>query len=149
MSLPVEFDFALIKMGDGATPTELFTTICGMQDVTLNETVNSNDRFVRDCTKPGEVPQRRVQPSGKQTDLTGTGLTNATNIATVRAALGVSKNYKIEVYKRDGTDAGDLLGTFAGPFVMLSNNLNMTLDTPGSAEITLASDGAITYTAAT
>jgi hypothetical protein len=148
MSLPVEFDFALIKMGNGATPTELFETICGMQDVTLNETVNTNDRFVRDCAKPGEVPQRRVQPSGKQTDMTGTGLTNAENIADVRAALGVSKNYRVEVYKRDGTDTGELLGTFAGPFVMTSANLNMSLETPGSAEITLASDGAITYTAA-
>lgn len=148
MSLPVEFDFALIKMGNGATPTELFETICGMQDVTLNETVNTNDRFVRDCAKPGEVPQRRVQPSGKQTDMTGTGLTNADNIADVRAALGVSKNYRVEVYKRDGTDAGELLGTFAGPFVMTSSNLNMSLETPGSAEITLASDGAITYTPA-
>lgn len=148
MSLPTEFDFALIKMGDGATPTELFTTICGMQDVTLNETVNTNDRFVRDCAKPGEVPQRRVQPSGKQTDLTGTGLTNADNIASIRAALGVSKSYRVEVYKRDGTDAGDLLGTFAGKFVMTAANLNMSLETPGSAEITLASDGALTYTAA-
>lgn len=148
MSLPTEFDFALIKMGDGATPTEVFTTICGLQDATLNETVNTNDRFVRDCAKPGEVPQRRVQPTGKQTDITGTGLTNADNIASVRAALGVSKNYRIEAYKRDGTDAGKLLGTFSGPFVMTSSNLNMTLDTPGSAEITLASDGAVTYTAA-
>ncbi|UPT53050.1 major tail protein [Synechococcus phage Yong-M3-232] len=148
MSLPTEFDFALIKMGDGATPTEVFTTICGLQDATLNETVNTNDRFVRDCTKPGEVPQRRVQATGKQTDITGTGLTNADNIADVRAALGVSKNYQIEVYQRDGTDEGSLLGTFAGAFVMTSSNLNVTLDTPGSAEITLASDGALTYTAA-
>lgn len=148
MSLPTEFDFALVKMGDGATPTELFTTICGLQDATLNETVNTNDRFVRDCTKPGEVPQRRVQPSGKQTDITGTGLTNAEEIVRVRAALGVSKNYRIEVYRRDGSDTGVLLGTFAGKFVMTASNLNMTLDTPGSAEITLASDGALTYTAA-
>lgn len=148
MSLPTEFDFALIKMGDGATPTEVFTTICGMQDATLNETVNTNDRFVRDCAKPGEVPQRRVQTTGKQTDITGTGLTNADNIASVRAALGVPKNYRVEVYRRDGTDAGVLLGTFAGKFVMTSSNLNVTLDTPGSAEITLASDGALTYTAA-
>lgn len=147
MSLPTEFDFALIKMGDGAT-TEVFTTICGLQDATINETVNTTDRFVRDCATPGIVPQRRVQSTGKQTDVTGTGLTNADNIAAVRAAMGVSKNYRIEGYKRDGTDTGELLGTFTGPFVMTSNNLSLTLDTPGSAEITLASDGAVTYTAA-
>ena len=147
MSLPTEFDFALIKIGDGADP-EVFTLICGMQDCTVNETVNTNDRFVRDCAKPGEVPQRKVQPTGKQTDITGTGLTNHDEVANVRACLGISKNYTIEAYQRDGTDAGTLLGTFAGAFVMTSSNLNITIDTPGSAEITLASDGAMTYTAA-
>jgi hypothetical protein len=147
MSLPTEFDFALIKMGDAASP-EVFTAICGMQDVTVNETVNTNDRFVRDCAKPGEVPNRRVQPTGKQTDITGSGLTNADEVVRVRAALGVSKNYKVEAYQRDGTDAGVLLGTFAGPFVMLSSNNNLSIESPGSAEITLASDGAFAYTAA-
>lgn len=147
MSLPTEFDFALIKIGDGADP-EVFTLICGMQDVTVNETVNTNDRFVRDCAKPGEVPQRKVQSTGKQTDITGSGLTNADEVANIRACLGVSKNYTIEAYDRDGTDAGALLGTFSGAFVMTSSNLNITIDTPGSAEITLASDGAMTYTAA-
>jgi len=147
VSLPKEIDFALIKMGDGETP-EVFTVICGLQDATVNETVNTNDRFVRDCAKPGEVPQRRVQATGKQTDITATGLTNADEIVRVRAALGFSANYKVECYQRDGTDAGTLLGTYAGPFVMTSKNLNLTLESPGSAEITLASDGAVTYTEA-
>lgn len=147
MSLPTEIDFALIKMGDGESP-EVFTIICGMQDVTVNETVNTSDRFVRDCAKPGEVPQRRVQANGKQTDISGTGLTNADEITRVRAALGVSKNYRVECYQRNGTDTGVLLGTYAGPFVMISKNLNLTTDNPGGAEITLASDGAVTYTEA-
>ncbi|UAB76958.1 hypothetical protein INR77_08865 [Erythrobacter sp. SCSIO 43205] len=147
MSVPTEIDFALVKIGDDGDP-ETFTAICGLQDATVNETVNTQDRFVRDCAKPGEVPQRRVQPTGKQTDITATGLTNADEIENVRAALGVSKNYTIEAYQRDGTDAGVLLGTFTGPFMMTSSNLNLSLDNPGSAEITLASDGAVTYTAA-
>jgi hypothetical protein len=41
-----------------------------------------------------------------------------------------------------------LLGTYAGSFVMTSSNINATIDAAGSAEITLASDGAVTYTAA-
>lgn len=147
MSLPNEADFALIKMGDGETP-EVFTIICGMQDVTINEVVNTTDRFVRDCAKPGEVPQRKVKSTGKQADITGAGLTNVDEIARVRAALGVSKNYEVELYKEDGTDAGELLGTYEGPFVMTSSNQNLTRENAGSSEITLASNGATTYTPA-
>jgi len=147
MSLPTEIDFALIKMGDGESP-EVFAIICGLQDATVNETVNTNDRFVRDCAKPAEVPHRRVQTTGKQTDITGTGLTNAEEVARVRAALGVSKNYRVECYQKDGTDVGVLLGTYAGPFVMTSKNMNLSLESPGSVEITLASDGPMTYTEA-
>jgi len=147
MSFPTEFDFALLKMGDGEDP-EVFTLICGLQDVSLNETVSTNDRGVRDCTKPGSVPQRKVQVTLQQTDITATGLTNSTEVANVRAALGQSKNYTIEAYQKDGTDAGDLLGTFAGAFVMTATNWNIPIDSPASFEATLASDGVMTYTAA-
>jgi hypothetical protein len=146
MSLPTEFDFALIKMGDGATPTEVFTVICGIESAQVNQVANTSDHFVRDCTNPGRVPYRRVKTNGKQMDITGSGLSNADTIQDFIDALGLSKNYKIEGYQRDGTDAGNLLGTYAGPFVMTANNLNIAAEATG--EITLASDGAWTYSAA-
>lgn len=145
MSLPTEFDFALIKMGDGAT-TEVFTAICGIESAQVNITASTADHFARDCAKPGVVPFRRVKTNGKQMDVTGSGLSNASTIATFIAALGLSKNYKIEGYQRDGTDAGKLLGTFTGAYVMTANNLAITSEATG--EITIASDGAFTYTAA-
>lgn len=148
MSVPTEIEFARIKIGDGATPTEVFTTICGLENVTVNETVSTTDRGVRDCTTPNAVPNRRVKVTLRQTDITGSGLSNADEIADLRAALGKTKNYRIECYADDGTDAGDLLGTYAGPFVMTASNLNLTQEGAASAEITLASDGAVTYTAA-
>lgn len=147
MSLPTEFDFALIKLGDGGGP-EVFTAICGVQDGSINETVNTADRFVRDCATPGAIPNRRVKVTGKQVDITGTGFTNETEVATVRAALGASKNFQIEVYQDDGTDTGLLLGTFAGPFVMTAANWNIPRDGEASFEFTAASDGTLTYTTA-
>ena len=147
MSLPTEADFALIKMGDGAA-TEVFTTICGIQDVTVNQTVNTTDRFVRDCAKPGEVPNRKTKVNGKQLDISGSGLSNVDTIATLNAALGVVTNYKIELYADDGTDAGDLLGTYSGAFRMTSNNLSVPREGEASGDINLASDGAWTYAAA-
>lgn len=147
MSLPTEADFALVKMGNGAG-SEVFTAICGLQDVTINQTVNTSDRFVRDCAKPGEVPYRKTKASGKQLDISSTGLSNVTVIEDLNEALGVVKNFKIELYAEDGTDTGELLGTYAGAFRMTSNNLSIPREGVASGDINLASHGAWTYTAA-
>lgn len=148
MSEPTEIDFVLIKIGDGATPTEVFTVICGIQDATINETVSSSDRFVRDCAKPGAVPFRKTKVSGQQLDVTGSGLTNADMIPTLRAALGELKHYRVEAYQEDDTDAGTLLGTYSGTFRLTASNMNTPREGDASAEITLASHGEWEYEAA-
>jgi hypothetical protein len=147
MSTPTEVDFALIKLGDGASP-EVFTTICGITDVTINEAAQTNDRYVRDCTKPGEVPLRKVKVNGKALDISGTGLSNADTVSDLMGAIGKHRNYKVETYADDGTDAGSLLGTYAGTFVMTTNNLSAPRDAAASGQINLANDGTYTYTAA-
>lgn len=147
MSVPTEFDWAIVKIGDGESP-EVFTQICGITDASINMTANSSDRFPRDCTKLGEVPTRKTRATGKQLDVTGTGLSNSASVTTFMAALGIVGNYKIEGYQDDGTDAGDLLGTFAGAFRMTAANLSVTREGDSSGEITLANHGAWTWTAA-
>lgn len=147
MSLPNEIDWALIKMGDGAN-TENFTVICGLADVTINESANTSDRFVRDCAEPGAVPFRFTRVSGRQLDVSGSGLSNADEVTRLSGATGKVKNYKIELYKDDGTDGGDLLGTYTGAFRMTANNLNLTRDGDSAGDISLASQGEWTYAAA-
>ena len=147
MSVPNEADFAVLKLGDGGG-TEVFSIVCGMQDTNLNEVANTTDRFVRDCTKPGEVPTRKVKVSGKQFDVTASGLTDKATIAILRAELGQSSNWKIEVYKDDGTDTGTLLGTYAGAFVLTAFNQSVPREGNATAEVTLANHGAYTWTAA-
>lgn len=147
MSLPNEIDWALIKMGDGDGP-EVFTTVCGIVDVTINETANSDDRFVRDCDQPGAVPFRFTRVSGKQLDVSGSGLSNADETVRLSDALGRVVNYKVETYKDDGTDAGELLGTYTGAFRMTANNLSTARNGDSSGEISLASHGQWTYAAA-
>jgi hypothetical protein len=147
MSYPTEIDWALIKMGDGAS-SEVFTAICGMQDATVNTTAQTQDRYVRDCQKPGAIPKRKVKTTGLSQTITGTGLTNADTIEDLQAAIGKHKNFKIEAYADDGTDAGSLLGTFAGNYVITANNLNLQRENAGSSEINLSSDGDWTWTPA-
>jgi predicted secreted protein len=148
MAVPTEIGFALIKIGDGQE-SETFATVCGIQDVSINQTSNTRDEATRDCTKPGETPTRKVKAVSKQWDISGTGMTNADQISTLMDAIGAVGNFKVEVYADDGTDAGDLIGTYAGAFMMTANNLNLTRDGQATAEISLASHGAVTYTAAT
>ncbi len=148
MSLPTEADFAIIKIGDGATPTEAFAIACGIQDVSINQSVGTQDRFSRDCAKPGEIPNRKVKATGKSLDVTGSGLIDKAQIAIYNSALGVAKNYKIEVYADDGTDTGTLLGTIAGSFMMTASNMSIPREGTASAEVTLANNGAWTWTAA-
>lgn len=144
MSLPVEADFAVVKIGDGDSP-EVFTILCGMDTVSINRTANTQDRFRRDCAKPGTVPFRRSRTTGKQMDVTSSGAINIPDIATYNAALGVTKNYKIELGKYDGTDAGTIIHEITGPFNLTA--ANSSVGDEGTAEISLASDGIWTETA--
>lgn len=147
MSLPTEADFALVKMGDGATPED-FSVICGLTDVTINVAAQSTDRYVRDCAKPGEVPVRRQRIAGKSLDVTGSGLSNVDTIEDLLEAIGTLKNYKIELLADDGTDTGALLGTLAMSSKMTASNLNIPREGDASGEITLPNHGPWTYTAA-
>jgi len=140
MSLPSEVDFAVVKI-DG-------TVVCGLTNATINQSAQSNDRYVRDCTKPGEVPVRLQRITGKSLDVTGTGLTNSTQIATLNAALGVLTDYTVELYQDDGTDAGDLLGTLTMASKATAFNMNLTREGDASMELTLPSHGTWSYAAA-
>lgn len=146
MSYPVEPDFVVVKIGDGASP-EVFTILCGIDTAGVNKTVNTQDRFRRDCAKPGAIPTRKVRVSGRQWDVTGSGVINVDAFAQFDASLGIRRNYRLEFGKRDGTDAGDILGYYAGPAVMTAQNINVSAD-DGSAEITLAGEDDIVWTAA-
>lgn len=145
MSLPNEIDWALIKLGDGESP-EVFTIICGIQDVSINQGANTSDRFVRDCDEPGAVPFRKTKVSGKQLDIAGSGLSNSLEEVRLNASLGRVENYQIETYRDDGSDAGVLLGTYEGPFRMTSKNINATREGDSGLEIALASHGEWEYT---
>lgn len=135
-----------ILMGDGAAPAENFTPICGLTARTLTEQVNTNDVFVPDCDDPERVPVRRLVPTGQQWDISGEGLLNLANRATVRAAKGVTKKYRFVVGRPAGSVVG--AGYYEGPAML--TNLQIGGST-GNGEfattnLTIASDGEWTWT---
>lgn len=149
MSEPTLYDMALIKFSDmEAVPS--FTTLCGIVGVQVNESVETQDRRVRDCAKPNKPGVRRITVVGINWTITGSGRTNADQRAVIKSELlGKKIDYKVEYYKNDGTDAGELVGTDAGLAIMTANNISMDPDAGNSdLEITLEGEGELIYTAA-
>lgn len=148
MSEPNEVEFALIKKGNGAQP-EVFEVLCGLRDVTINRGTQGSDRYGYDCAKPNAPGFRLQRITGKQLDISGSGLTNADDIPDMEEALGVLKNYQVELYSDDGSATGDLLGTYAYASHMTAANMNLTREGQATADVTLPSHGSWTYTPAT
>lgn len=145
MSFPKEPDFAVIKVGNGAVPIETFTILCGMDQVSINQTVNTTDRFRRDCAKPGATGKRAIRVTGAQWDITGSGVANLDMVDLFQNSLGIRKNYRIEFGLRDGTDAGQIIGYYQGPAIMTA--FNQSIGDEGTAEITLAGEDDIVWSA--
>lgn len=143
MSFPNEFDFILVKLGDGESP-EAFTLLCGLENATINETVNTTDRFRRDCAKPGSIPKRKNHATGEQWDITASGVVNLDQIDLLNTAKGVRKNYELEFGRRDGTDAGEIIATASGPAMLTARSISGGGD-EGSMEITLAGEDDLTW----
>ena len=148
MSYPTEIDAAIIYVvTTGSTPVR--TILCGIENVTVNETANTSDRFRTECDKPGKIPTRSVRTTSLQWDVTGSGVSNADQMTVLKGLLGQHKAYEIDAIKYDGTDAGDKLGTFAGSGVMTAKNLNLQRTGDSGLEITIAGEGNLVWTADT
>ena len=146
MTVPTEFDFAVLKIGDGGG-TEVFSISCGKNDIDMQFDVSTDERKVRDCAKPGEVPFRKIKATGKMADITATGLTDKAAFGTELALLGKHANIKVELLADDGTDAGSLLGTVAMNALVASLKIGAPRENASSATLSLKSHGAWTWTA--
>lgn len=148
MALPdlLEDGYVTIALGNGATPTEVFTAVCGLTTRSIAEQVNTADRFVRDCADPTDVPIRRVQITGKQWSLTGSGLLARESLEAVRGAIGVRKNWRF-IIAEPATDEV-YGGTYQGSAVLTSLTIGATEGEFVNIELAIASDGEWTFTAA-
>lgn len=148
MSEPNSADFALIKIQTAAGPPAVLALLCGIEGVTINRTAQTNETYRRDCAKPNRPGGRKLRVTGSSWSISGTGSDNIDLETEMTDAFGVRKTYAIELYRDDGTDAGDLMGTYGGTALMTTRNQSYSQDSAGTAEITLEGEGALTWTAA-
>lgn len=142
MSLPTTFDFAQLKLGDGADP-EVFTVVCGLETTGINESAQSSDRYVRDCTAPATPPTRKIRVTGVTWSISGSGLANSEQFALLKAAIGKHRNW--QVIPLDTTDpdtpAGTALGTFEGQGVLTARSIASVADGFATLELTIEGEG--------
>lgn len=148
MSEPKPFDVFTLKLGNGATPTEVFTAVCGITNVTLSQTAETRERRLRDCAKPAKPGTRYVSVIGTGFTIAASGVSNADEMVALQAAFATKKNFRIEGLAEDGTDAGELLGTFSGNALIEATNISVAADGDSTMELTLTGSGNLTYTAA-
>lgn len=144
MSVPIEYDFAQVKLGDGADP-EAFAVICDLTSVNINEGAETTTRYRRDCATPGTPAKRRSRVTGTFWDVTGSGLSNAPQTEALRAVLGVRKNYEIDVFQDNGTSGGELLGTYSGEAIMTARNLSIDREGDSSMELTFEGQDTLSF----
>ncbi|WP_313230152.1 hypothetical protein [Sphingobium yanoikuyae] len=149
MSEPNSADFALLKVKTADGPPAVYTLLCGIEGVTINRSVQTSERYRRDCAKPNRAGTRKLRVTGSSWSISGTGSDNVDLETEYSDAFGVRKDYDVELYKDDGTDAGKLMGTYAGTGILTTRNQSYTQDADsGGAEITIEGEGSLAWTAA-
>ncbi|WP_340286705.1 phage major tail protein, TP901-1 family [Sulfitobacter pontiacus] len=138
----------LIKIGDGAE-TEAFTTLCGIQSKTLTVNNNNFDVTTMDCTAPGGQLWQEVMTGMRSVEVSGNGIfeggTSLTRFKAIAFGTGVADtadaigNFEVIVPE---------FGTFAGAFHVNSVEFGGEQDGAVTYSLSLASSGAVTFTAA-
>lgn len=89
----VEGTYVAIQVEDPDAPGS-FLNVCGLTAHTYTAQVNTRDRFRRNCDEPGSTPVRSTANTGKQWDLSGSGLYNRSQSELVEGLLGKVANYR-------------------------------------------------------
>lgn len=139
--------YFVLGMGDGATPTETFTALCGINTRSLAYQANTNDQFTRDCADPENVPIRRAIVTGEQWDLTGEGTLNRSQLATIEAAKGLPKNYRL--WYTEPADNEVYQGYWQGQYILTGITVTGGDEEFATISLTMVSDGEVTFTEVT
>lgn len=131
--------YFVLGAGDGGSP-ETFAALCGITTRSFSHKHSTNDQYTRDCGDPENVPVRRIIVTGEMWSLSGNGLLNRANLATIQA-LDDGQTHNFRYYFTE--PAADMVfqGYYEGPAIVTS--LDITGDDANYATIAISieSDG--------
>ena len=129
----------LIKVGDGATPTEVFTTIGGLR----SSSISFADEMVDVTTKDSSNDRTLLANGGTQSvSISGSGVfTDAASEGTVRGYFGATafKNFQFVIPE---------LGTYEGAFQLTALEYAGEYNGEATYSMSFESSGSVGFTAA-
>lgn len=132
----------LVNIGDGAG-SETFAKLCGLRSKTLTINNSEIDVTTADCDNPGGPLWTEVMDGVKRVSVSGNGYfkdeTTEARLNTV--AMGASPIANFQIIVPD-------FGTFAGAFFVQSLEFGGEQEDGVTYSLSLASSGAVTFTAA-
>jgi hypothetical protein len=136
--------YFVLGAGDGGSP-ETFAALCGITTRNFTHQHNTSDQYTRDCADPENVPVRRLIVTGEQWSLSGNGMLNRANLATIQA-LDDGQTHNFRYYFTEPSGDEVYQGYYEGPAIITS--LAITGDDGAYATLALSieSDGEWTWT---
>ncbi len=131
----------LLKIGDGATPTEVFTTLAGITSKGIDFEADTIDVTTPDSTAPGGRMDQELLCGTQRMRVSGSGVAENeatyTRLMTVLRSATRKCNFQI-------VDPGD--GTYEGAFFVTGSITGEDISGGKTFNITLLSSGAYTFT---
>lgn len=136
----------LIKVGDGATPTEVFETYCTINaERGITFTAGTNDQDIPDCENPDAIAWVVREKTNLSASITGSGVLDTGDVQDFFdwKTSPDPRNVKVIV----DVPAGDGGVTFTGAFHLTEFSITGNRGDKMQASISLSSSGAITSAA--
>lgn len=127
----------ILKVGDGGDPTETFSTIAGLQNVSISESNGTNDVTTNDDDGVKRLLDGKY---GYSVSISASGMTQGDSASeTLKTAFrsGVATNFQL-------LEPGDSGETITGPFIVTSLERAGEMAGAVTFSIALESAGAIT-----
>ena len=136
----------IIKVGDGATPTEVFTAPCGMTTKGINFTKDVNEVNVPDCADPDAPAWKERAVVAMSAEISENGILDMESLDTWQDLLddGLSRNFQIWL----DVPAAEHGGHWDGKFLLTGFNVTGEQGNKVQVAITTQSDGPVVWTPA-
>lgn len=139
--------YFVLAMGDGGSPAEIFTALCGITTRSFTAQANTNDQFTRDCANPEDTPIRNLIVTGRQWSLSGEGSLNRSQLEDIEEAFGIPKNYRF--YYTEPSDDEVFQGYWEGRGIMVNKTITGGDEEFATISLQIESDGQWTFTEVT